>query len=157
MALLNYTTKISVVTSVGEIMAMLVASKAQAVTQHSDGAGNVTALEFSIVTTHGQMGFRIPANPAPVVATLKRQALARKIPKRFVNDVAQARRVSWRIVRQWVEAQLAIIELDMVKFEQVFLPYAIDPRSGETIYEMLCAKKFQHLALPSTPAAPSTA
>lgn len=149
MALLNYTTSIDVQQSVGEIISMLAAAKAQAITQRYDGSGNVTDLEFSIMTAHGQMGFRLPADPSPVVATLKRQALARQIPKRFLNDVAQARRVSWRIVRQWVEAQLAIIELGMVKSEQVFLPYAINPQTGETVYEMLSAKKFSQLALPA--------
>ena len=46
----------------------------------------------------------------------------------------QAKRVAWRIVKDWVEAQLAIIETQMVKPEQVFLPYAIT-QTGETLYE----------------------
>jgi hypothetical protein len=37
-------------------------------------------------------------------------------------------------VRNWVEAQLAIIETKMVTTEQVFLPYAI-VRGGQTLYE----------------------
>lgn len=149
MGLLNYTTQIDVAKSVGEIIAMLGAAKAQAITQHFDGAGNVTAIEFAIMTQFGQMGFRLPADPQPVLATLKRQALAGQIPRRFAHDVAQARRVSWRIVRQWVEAQLAIIELAMVKPEQVFLPYAINPQTGQTVYEMMIESKFERLALPA--------
>ena len=47
---------------------------------------------------------------------------------------AQAIRTSWRIVKDWVEAQLAIIETRMVKTEQVFLPYAI-MRDNKTLYE----------------------
>jgi len=35
----------------------------------------------------------------------------------------QSRRVGWRIIRQWLEAQLAIVETQMVTIEQVFLPY----------------------------------
>lgn len=149
MGLLNYTTKISVATSVAEVCAMLAQAKANAITQHFDGAGNVTAIEFSIATEFGQMGFRLPADPTPVIATLKRQALARQIPRRFAHDVAQARRVAWRIVRAWTEAQLAIIQLSMVKPEQVFLPYAINPQTGQTVYEMMIENKFERLALPS--------
>lgn len=149
MPLLNYTTQIDPAKSIGEIIAMLGAAKAQAITQRFDGAGNVTALEFAIMTQFGQMGFRLPADPAPVCATLKRQALAGQIPRRFTNDVAQARRVAWRIVRQWVEAQLAIIELSMVKPEQVFLPYLINPQTGQTVYEMMVDSKFDRLALPA--------
>jgi hypothetical protein len=107
------------------------------------------SLSLPLQTQFGQMGFRLPADPQPVIATLKRQAMAGKIPKRFASDVAQARRVAWRIVRQWVEAQLAIIELSMVKPEQVFLPYAINPQTGQTVYEMMIESKFERLALPS--------
>jgi hypothetical protein len=47
---------------------------------------------------------------------------------------AQAIRTAWRIVKDWVEAQLAIIETRMVKTEQVFLPYVI-MRDNRTLYE----------------------
>jgi hypothetical protein len=47
---------------------------------------------------------------------------------------AQAIRTAWRIVKDWTEAQLAIIETRMVKTEQVFLPYAI-MRDNKTLYE----------------------
>ena len=56
-----------------------------------------------------------------------------KVPRRLVSQ-PQAVRVAWRIVRNWVEAQLAIIETRMVKTEQVFLPYAVT-RDGKTLYE----------------------
>lgn len=149
MGLLNYTTQIAAATSVAEIIGLLGAAKAQAITQHFDGAGNVTAIEFAIMTQFGQMGFRLPADPKPVCETLKRQAMAKQIPKRFINDVDQARRVAWRIVKNWVEAQLAIIELSMVKPEQVFLPYAINPQTGQTVFEMMVESKFERLALPA--------
>src|SRR5438552_18436509 len=44
----------------------------------------------------------------------------------------QAVRVEWRIVKDWVEAQLALIETRMVTAQQVFLPYAI-MRDGRTL------------------------
>jgi hypothetical protein len=47
---------------------------------------------------------------------------------------AQAVRTAWRIVKDWTEAQLAIIETRMVTTEQVFLPYAV-MRGGKTLYE----------------------
>lgn len=148
MALLNYTTTIDPAKSVSEIISMLAVAKAQAITQRYDGFGNITAIEFSILTEFGQMGFMLPADVRPVIATLKSQALARKIPKRFAHDATQARRVAWRILKDWVEAQLAIIQLGMVKMEQVFLPYAIDPQTSKTFYEKLVETKFERLALP---------
>lgn len=148
MALLNYTTKIDANRSVSEIVNMLAKARAQAITQRMDGSGHVIGIEFSVITKFGQMGFRLPADPRPVVETLNRQAMAGQIPKRFKNDAAQARRVSWRIVRDWVQAQLAIIQIGMVNIEQVMLPYALDPSSGQTLFEMMTEQRFKQLALP---------
>jgi hypothetical protein len=35
--------------------------------------------------------------------------------------------VSWRLINDWVEAQMTIVETTMVQLEQVFLPYVITP------------------------------
>jgi hypothetical protein len=47
----------------------------------------------------------------------------------------QAERVAWRIVKDWLAAQLAILETEMVSVQQVFLPYFLD-RQGRTLYEV---------------------
>jgi hypothetical protein len=44
--------------------------------------------------------------------------------------------VAWRITKDWVEAQLAIIESQMVTTAQVFLPYAVTS-NGQTLYEYI--------------------
>lgn len=47
----------------------------------------------------------------------------------------QAERVAWRIVKDWLAAQLAILETEMVDVQQVFLPYFLN-RQGQTLYEV---------------------
>jgi hypothetical protein len=47
---------------------------------------------------------------------------------------AQAVRTAWRIVKDWVEAQMALVETQMVTTQQVFLPYAI-MKDGRTLTE----------------------
>jgi hypothetical protein len=46
--------------------------------------------------------------------------------------------VAWRVIKDWVEAQLALIEANQVKIEQVFLPYAITAQ-GNTLYEQIAS------------------
>ena len=46
----------------------------------------------------------------------------------------QARRTAWRITKDWVDAQLAIIETKMVTTAQVFLPYAVT-NDGRQVYQ----------------------
>jgi hypothetical protein len=44
-------------------------------------------------------------------------------------------------VKDWVEAQMAIVDTKMVQLEQVFLPYVITP-DGRTLYERMRDTQF---------------
>jgi hypothetical protein len=59
-----------------------------------------------------------------------------------LRTLEQALRVSWRILKDWVEAQIAIVETKMVQIEQVFLPYAIMP-DGRMLYERVRDAQFR--------------
>ena len=56
-----------------------------------------------------------------------------KVPQRLCTK-EQALRVSWRIVKDWVEAQMAIVEAKLADVAEVFLPYAIT-KTGTTLYK----------------------
>lgn len=142
--LLNYTTEIPVDRTLVEIEQALAKAGAQAILKDYDGAGNITTLSFKVLTERGDMGFRLPMNVQAVQQVLNNQVREKKIPRKFHNDLDQAKRVGWRIIRQWLLAQLAIIELRMVKIEQVFLPYAV-MRDGKTLYETFEEKGFNVL------------
>jgi hypothetical protein len=146
--LLNYTTSISGEKTVSEIQAKLASAGARQVLHEYDGFGNVSSVSFRINTQFGEMAFQLPARIDAVEATLSKQARAGKIPRKFDKDSAQAARVAWRILKDWIEAQLALIETGMVTVEQVFLPYAQNA-SGQTVYDALVEKKFSGLALPA--------
>lgn len=53
----------------------------------------------------------------------------------------QASKVAWRIMKDWIEVQMALLEINMVRFEEIFLPY-IETTDGKTIYEKLEDRKF---------------
>ncbi len=52
--------------------------------------------------------------------------------------------MAWRICKDWIEAQLAIVEAEMADMVEVFLPYA-QTESGETVYEQLRGRGFPAL------------
>lgn len=127
MPLLNYTTKVDVYTTLGEIQRQLVNHGAKKIVQDYDDAGRIAALLFLIDTPLGPRGIRLPANVDAVLAVLQRQKVK--------CDRAQAERVAWRIVKDWVEAQLAILESEMVHMDEIFLPYMVN-NSGQTVFEV---------------------
>ena len=126
MPLLNYTTKIDVFVSLGEIQSQLVKHGARKVMQDYDGTGHITALVFAIETPCGMRGYRLPANVEAVHAVLTKQKVK--------CDRAQAERVAWRIIKDWVEAQMAILESEMVQMDEIFLPYMVDD-AGQTLFQ----------------------
>jgi hypothetical protein len=140
MALLNYTTQVSAAKTVGEIIGILTAHGARAILQEYDDHGAIRGLSFQIHVGAKELGFRLPADWRAVLRVMERD---RRVPRRFKTN-EQARRVAWRILKDWIEAQVALIEVNLATMEQVFLPYAI-LADGRTVYERL---REQHFALP---------
>lgn len=145
MSILNYTTTIAVDKTVSEIQKLLAGARAQAVLTEYDTEGVLTAISFRVMCPYGMMSFRLPANVDKIFAVVLRSG---KIPK-WNRTREQASRVAWRIIKDWLEAQLALIQAEMVTLEQVFLPYAQNG-AGVTVYESLQAGQFNGLALPAT-------
>lgn len=126
MPLLNYTTKVDVYATLGAIQGQLVKHGAKKIMQDYDDDGHITALAFMVDTPAGPRGIRLPANVDAVHAVLIRQKVK--------CDREQAERVAWRIVKDWVEAQMAILESEMVQIDEIFLPYMLN-NSGQTVFE----------------------
>lgn len=131
MPLLNYTTSIAPTKTVMEIQSALAKAGAAAIMAEYDDGGNIVALSFRLKTPEGDISFKLPTAWQPVQETLKRQRVSPKY-----QTPEHALRVAWRITKDWVEAQLAIIETRMVTTAQVFLPYAVT-NDGRSVYEYL--------------------
>lgn len=131
MPILNYTTTIDPAKTVGEIVAMLVkAGATQVGIDYHDQ--EPVSVRFLLRAGEQQLLFRLPANSEGVLRALKRTKQKGVYSRHRTPE--QARRVAWRIVKDWLEAQLAIIEAEVAAAEQVFLPYAVTP-DGRTVFE----------------------
>lgn len=127
MAIKNYTSKVGVYESLGEIQGALAAHGARQIMVEYDGDGKVMALAFSIESPMGRRAFSLPANVEGVRAVMAKQG---------VKDInGQAERTAWRNVRDWVLAQMAIIEAGMAQMDEVFLPYLTNG-NGQTLYQL---------------------
>jgi hypothetical protein len=128
MAILNYTTKIDAWKSVSEIQKILSANKVTHSSIKNEGTFPV-ALSFTIDFKGQPLNFLLPCNYEGVLKCLKSD---KRVPNASKNT-EQAIRTSWRIVKDWVEAQMAIIQSEQAKIEEVFLPYLIVNSTGETL------------------------
>jgi len=133
--------------SIGEIQGTLVTHGARAIMIDYSADKEPASMTFVIPTPQGEIPFRLPANVKQVENILLNMR-SRK-PETWHNDYAtvmdklhkQAARVAWRIIKDWVAAQVAIIETEMVTLPQVFLPY-MQVRGQQTLYEAMVDRGF---------------
>ncbi len=141
MPLLDYTSKVPVSRTVSQIQAKLVEHGARAVMMEYGDDGRIKALAFKVNMPNGELPIRLPIDAASTFRVLQRQAENREILRQYATE-DHAYRVAWRNVFHWVLAQMALLETEMVRLEQIFLPYVITD-SGKTLYEAMVDRHFQ--------------
>ncbi len=130
MPILNYTTEVDVHRTVGEIQACLAKAGAMAVSVDYGDQGQPVALMFLVKIQDTPVSFRLPSRHQGVYRRLNDDP---NIARKFKTEI-QAQRVAWRIVKDWIEAQMAIIDAGQAELAEVFLPYAVTG-SGATVYQ----------------------
>lgn len=131
MAILNYTTKISSDKTVGEIQSMLGKRNVKSVSIDYTNS-RPSAIVFVLPVGSIDVRFRLPCN---VKGVLKAMQNDRNIP-RSSKTIEQAERTAWRIIKDWTEAQLAIVEAGQAVMEEVFMPYAVMPSTNQTMFQV---------------------
>lgn len=139
MAILNYTTTIDAFKTVSEIEYILMKHRAKSIMKEYEGE-SIVALSFLIDTGMQQVPIKLPVRIDECLKVLKKEK--RENPRKQIKDTReQAERVAWRILKDWVEAQMALLDIEMVRFEEIFLPYIVD-KHGQTLFEKIEHRQF---------------
>ena len=131
--------------TIAEIEKMLAKYGATKIMKEYDIDGNPIVLIFGIMTDHGERPIRLPIKVDKIMDVFKLQVSNKKLPSKFWGtDWAkkQAARVGWRIIKDWLDAQLTLLNIEMVKVEEIFLPYMYHAESGKTVFELLDEQNF---------------
>ena len=129
---LNYTTTIEPGKSSIECISILAAHGAQMIGAQY-GNGVPTGISFQIATAWGLRAFSLPVNVDGTHAALQKAWRAGKIPQRYASK-EQAQRVAWRVLKDWLEVQIALIEAGVAELAQVMLPYRLI-EEGVTVWD----------------------
>lgn len=149
----NYTTTISAEKSISEIEMILAQHGATDIYKQYNNSGQCISLSFAIIGQGPQffrVGYRLPLNVKglhQVMKNMKKEGKLKNISKENIKKEETARRVGWRIIRDWIHAQMALIESEIVTIDQVFLPFAcVD--ENRTVYDVVKDKEFLKLDEP---------
>ncbi len=125
---LNYTTTIPVAQTVGECQSVLAMAGAASVAVHYDD-GQPSGLSFTLKTPHGTRAFTLPVDVPAMHAALRKTDFSSLKASRAkldqLNSREHAANVAWRVVKDWLEANLALIAARMATIDEVMLPYLI--------------------------------
>lgn len=135
MPILNYTTSIDAWKTIAEIHEILAKAGATHFSITNKGI-EPDAICFTIFYNKMLLNFLLPCNSDGVLKELKKgsqRQVSRARSAASGNLDMQARRVAWRILKDWIEAQCALIAVEMSTIETVFMPYLIINKTGETL------------------------
>jgi len=119
------------------IQKVLINHRAKQMMFDYDDDGKITALSFVMEYNGMRIPVRLPARLDGVAYLMYHQRYD-QLPQAKQD---QAYRTAWANIRDWVEAQLALVDTQMVKMEEVFLPYMINAR-GQTFFEVMERNQF---------------
>ena len=136
----NFSTTIDADKTVMEIERMLAKFGARKILKEFDENQRLTGLAFTVDTPNGEMPIKLPAKVDKIEQVFKVQVSKGLLPRKYWgSDWAreQSVRTAWRTIKDWIDAQFALISIEMVKVEEIFLPYAYSARLGQTLYEAI--------------------
>lgn len=131
MPILAYTTTVKPEKTIGEIQAILSKRGARKIGIDYDEKGRPTALTFAIELTGRLVGFYLECKFPGIMASMRRD----KVAKGSINE-DQAIRTGWRIIKTWIEGQMAMVDADLMSLAEVFFSKAI-ARNGKTVFEVI--------------------
>jgi hypothetical protein len=145
MAIKNYTSDKPIDRIFAELQQTLGMHGAKQISYDYGDDGKVHGVQFVIKVNHHFIPVKLPARVEKAQAVLKRQwdegVISHKRGKEQTYGYEQAYRVAWRNILDWVQAQMALLEIGMAKIEEVFLPYMQD-REGVTFFERMEQRGF---------------
>ena len=147
MALKNYTSSVSASKSINWIEGKLAKHGAKQILKEYTPDARVAAIAFIIDINGIELPFHIPARIKACEQVLKNE-IKRPRKETYKRIEEQAERTAWKIVADWIDAQMAMVDLSQVDIMEVFLPYLFDRANHRTLYQALQDEGFQK-ALPA--------
>ena len=121
-------TRVNYEQTISEIQKYLVLAGAKKITFDYDDVQLPCAITFCYQHKAGLMFFALPLRFNGIYKILKEQKVTN-----HTGDL-QAINTGWRIMKDWILAQLALVDAEIAELPEIFLPYSVTP-SGDTLWE----------------------
>jgi hypothetical protein len=131
----NLFTGVSAPRTIAEIEIMLGEMGANQILKEMDG-GIIQSVSFTIRLKGKNIPYQLPMNIEKARGIIDLMANNRIIPMKFAQEpyrTERAQMVGWRIIKDWLYAQLSLFKMELVDPIQIFLPYLWDEKNQKTL------------------------
>lgn len=136
MPIKNYTTTLSALQCVAKIQESLIAHGASGIQMMYDSDKRISSLAFMLPLKDSKsLSFQLPCEWRKFQQVLLNQEIKRS------NEDEYYYRVAWANLKDWVLAQMALYETEIVDMPQIFLPFMMTSKN-KTVYEQLQSTQF---------------
>jgi len=125
----NYSTTVPASRTISQIEQILASFGAEAIFKEYTADGKAHKLSFKL----GERVFKLPANVKGVYEVLYGEKQDYYGTDSMKKRDDQAYRVAWRILKDWIHAQLSLIHSGQAQPQEIFFPYMYDGK--RTLYQ----------------------
>lgn len=99
-----------------------------------DGDGRISSIAFALPAPNGggTLSFQLPCEWRKFQQVIKADGNYRWDQDEYCYKVA------WANLKDWIEAQMALYETEMVSMPQIFLPF-MEGKNGQTLFEQIAS------------------
>ena len=138
----NYTSGVPTSKTISRIEEVIAGAGATGVLKDYEG-GRLIALRFRIVMPNGQPAtIRLPANSEAVFKVMMSKV---RRPRASTEGkiMEQAERTAWKLMQDWVEVQISLIDMQQAEISEVFMPFLWDGK--QTFFTAWKENRFKEL------------
>lgn len=117
-----------------KIQTILAENGAKKVMMDYAGDGTLESITFAIEMGGTLQGFRLPAMVDNVFQVMYPKHSEYRNKKYLTKWREQAYKTAWANIRDWIDAQMALVKTRQADVSQVFLPYMV-MKDNKTLYE----------------------
>jgi hypothetical protein len=148
----NYTSQMPITRIFDNIRRVLVEHGAKQIVEEYGNNGEISSIAFIVPIANRMLPIKLPARTERVQHLLERQSKAGQVKESHIRRLflygkaderrKQAYRITWKNIHDWIVAQTALLDMELVKLEEIFLPY-ITNKNGNTLFEVYEQTQFR--------------
>jgi|WetSurMetagenome_2_1015567.scaffolds.fasta_scaffold266443_2 hypothetical protein len=136
----NKSSKMKIQDIIAKITARLIQADANNIRQETSNQ-QVVGIYFTLDINGTTIQFKLPAKSEAVINAMLKDIKTKPHHAKYNEMVDRVKEqgevTAWKILLDWVEVQLTMIQTESVEAAEIFLPFAYNPTLDKTLFQIM--------------------